>query len=287
MIFITDGGSTKCDWIAIDNNGVQLFEKQRTKGLNPAILAPDELLDRIHENDFLNLHKDEVEQIFFYGAGCGTNGHKKALKQVLKLHFPNARIKVAEDTLAAVYATITDGEPAIVCILGTGSNCTYFDGEKTHQRINSLGYILMDDASGNYYGKQMIRDYYFKQMPESLRVSFAERYNLETDFIKFNVYKKPNPNAYLASFAEFMFFHKEDKYITDLIKEGIRLFAKTMILQFKEELKTAPVHFAGSIAFLSQDEIREVAKEMGFTVGNFVKRPIEGLLDYHRKHSSN
>ncbi len=287
MIFITDGGSTKCDWIAVDRNGVQLFEKVRTKGLNPAILAPDELLDRIHENDFLNLHKGEVEQIFFYGAGCGTVGPKKALKQVLKLNFPNARVKVAEDTLAAVYATITDGEPAVVCILGTGSNCTYFDGEKIHQRINSLGYILMDDASGNFYGKQLIRDYYFKQMPENLRVSFAERYNMETDFIKFNIYKKPNPNAYLASFAEFMFFHKEDTYITDLIKDGIRLFAKTMIFQFKEELKTAPVHFAGSIAFLSQDEIKEVAKEMGFTVGNFVKRPIEGLLEYHTKHSSN
>ncbi len=285
MIFITDGGSTKCDWIAVDKNGIQLFEKLRTKGLNPAILSPEELMDRIHENEFLNLHKSEVEKIFFYGAGCGTEGPQKALKQVLELEFPNAKVQVEEDTLAAVYSTIENDEPAVVCILGTGSNCTYFDGKIAHQKVKSLGYILMDDASGNYFGKQMIRDYYFNHMPESLRVSFAERYNMKADFVKYNIYKKPNPNAYLASFAEFMFFHKDDKYIVDLIKEGIRVFARNMIFQFEEELKTVPVHFAGSIAFFSQEEIKEVAKEMGFTVGNFVKRPIEGLLSYHTSHN--
>ena len=109
----------------------------------------------------------------------------------------------------------------------------------------------MDDASGNYYGKQLIRDYYFNHMPEDLRVSFAERFNLEKDFIKYNLYKQPNPNAYLASHAEFMFLNKDSDYVTNLIKTGIRLFAKNMILQFKEELKTVPVHFAGSIAFFS------------------------------------
>ena len=39
MILITDGGSTKCDWIAIDSNGNQTVDKIRTKGLNPAIVA--------------------------------------------------------------------------------------------------------------------------------------------------------------------------------------------------------------------------------------------------------
>ncbi len=56
-----------------------------------------------------------------------------------------------------------------------------------------------------------------------------------------------------------------------------------MIFQFKEELKTAPVHFAGTIAYLSQDEIKEVGEEMGFKVGNFIRRPIEGLVNYHTK----
>ena len=281
MIFIVDSGSTKCDWIAVDKNGVQLFEKIRTKGLNPAILSPDELLGRIQENDMLRMNKDAVKELYFYGAGCGTEGPKLSLQQVLKNYFMNAEVVVEEDTLAAVFSTINNHEPAVVCILGTGSNCTYYDGERTHQKVKSLGYIIMDHASGNYFGKQLIRDYFFEHMPEALKVSFAEKYNLDPDFIKYNLYKQPNPNAYLASFAEFMFMNKDSEYIRDMIKLGFERFTRNMIYQFKDKLDEVPVHFAGSIAYLSQDEIREVAKEMGFRVGNFVKRPIDGLVKHH------
>ena len=139
----------------------------------------------------------------------------------------------------------------------------------------------MDDASGNYYGKQLIRDYYFNKMPENIKIAFETKFNLEADYIKYNIYKQPNPNAYLANFAEFMFLNKDSDYILELIKKGIRIFVENYIMQYKEELKTVPVHFAGSIAFFSENEIKEVAQEMGFTVGNFERRPIEGLVTYH------
>lgn len=283
MICIVDSGSTKSDWIAVDEHGTQLFDKVRTKGLNPAILSKNELLERIQENEVLREQKDKVKKIFFYGAGCGTEAPKLALERVLQSYFTNAVVTVKEDTLAAVYSTINDNEPAVVCIMGTGSNCTYYDGKTTHQRVKSLGYILMDDASGNDYGKRLIRDYFFNHMPANLRIAFEEKYNMDADFIKYNLYRKPNPNAYLATFAEFMFLHKESKYIKDLIKTGVRTLARNMIFQFKDELKNVPVHFAGTIAFLSQDEIREVGSEMGFRVGNFIRRPIEGLVSYHTK----
>ena len=282
MILIVDSGSTKCDWLAIDSSGKQLLEKQRTKGLNPAILSSKKLHNTIKKNDVLKQHNEEVSNIFFYGAGCGTEKPRLMLHDVLQFFFPNAKVEVKEDTYAAVYSTISNNhEAAVVCILGTGSNCSYFDGEILHQRVKSLGYTVMDDASGNYFGKQLLRDYYFNHMPEDLKVSFAERYNLDSDFVKYNLYKQPNPNAYLASHAEFMFLNKDSDYVTNLIKDGIRLFAKNYILQFKEFLDTVPVHFAGSIAYFSQDEIREVAEELGFTVGNFERRPIEGLVSYH------
>jgi N-acetylglucosamine kinase-like BadF-type ATPase len=282
MILIVDSGSTKCDWIAVDDKGNQCFEKVRTKGLNPAILPEKKLKKIIKSSDVLMQHKKEVTNIFFYGAGCGTQKPKMLLKGVLESVFKNAVVEVEEDTMAAVRATLNHkDEAAVVCILGTGSNCSYFDGQQLHQRVNSLGYTLMDDASGNYYGKQLLRDYYFNHMPEDLKVAFASKYNVESDYIKYNLYKQPNPNAYLAAFAEFMFLNKEATYITDLIKSGIRLFARNMIFQFTDVLPNVPVHFAGSIAFFSQEEIKEVAKELGFTVGNFERRPIEGLLKFH------
>ncbi|WP_434035829.1 BadF/BadG/BcrA/BcrD ATPase family protein [Formosa sp. 4Alg 33] len=282
MILIVDSGSTKSDWIAVDKNGKQLLEKVRTNGLNPAILSEKKLKKIIKKSEVLNEYKKDVTHVFFYGAGCGTDKPKQQLKDVLEGFFENAEVTVDEDTMAAVYSTInTPTEAAVVCILGTGSNCSYFDGTQIHQRVKSLGWSLMDDASGNYYGKQLIRDYYFNNMPETIRVAMADKYNLEADYIKYNIYKQPNPNAFLASFAEFMFLNKDSEYIKNLIKDGIRLFAKNQILQFKEEIKSVPVHFAGSIAYFAKDEILEVAKEMNFTVGNFARRPIEGLAKFH------
>ncbi|WP_159020149.1 N-acetylglucosamine kinase [Algibacter sp. L3A6] len=282
MILIVDSGSTKSDWLAVDKDGNRLMDKIRTKGLNPAILSEKKLNKLIKKSKELKSNADKVTHVFFYGAGCGTDNAKDLLSTVLKDIFTNAHVEVNEDTLAAVYATINDPkEAAVVCIMGTGSNCSYYDGEVLHQRVISLGYTLMDDASGNYYGKQLIRDYYFGNMPENVKIAFGAKFNMEADFIKYNLYKQPSPNAYLAGFAEFMFLHKDSEYTINLIKDGIRLFAKNMIFQFKEELKTAPVHFAGSIAFFAQKEIREVGEEMGFIVGNFERRPIDGLVPFH------
>ncbi len=285
MILIVDSGSTKCDWIAIDSDGKQSLEKIRTKGLNPALLSKKKLKKTIKKSQELSEHKETVTHVFFYGAGCGTEKPRLMLKGVLEDFFANAEVEVQEDTMAAVRATLnSEDEAAVVCILGTGSNCSYFDGEKIHQRVDSLGYTIMDDASGNYYGKQLLRDYYFNQMPEDIKIAFAHKHNLEADYIKFNLYKQPNPNAYLANFAEFMFLNKDSNYIKGVIKNGIRRFTKSMIYQFKEELKTVPVHFAGSIAFFAKEEILEVAEELNFKVGNFERRPIEGLVKYHSRN---
>lgn len=287
MVLIVDSGSTKCDWIVVDANGKQLQEKIRTHGLNPAILMEKQLKNIIKESEELMMIKAKVTHVFFYGAGCGTDKPKAIMTQILKAFFAKAMIDVQEDTMAAVRATLNhDDEAAVVCIMGTGSNCSYYDGTVLHQRVKSLGYSLMDDASGNYYGKELIKDYYYNNMPEDIRVSFEHKYNMEADFIKYNLYKQPNPNAYLANFAEFMFLNKESKYMNELIKSGFRVFVKNMIFQYKEELKSVPVHFAGSIAFFSKKQILEVADEMGFKVGNFARRPIEGLLTYHTNNLS-
>ena len=72
MILITDGGSTKCDWIAIDKNGNQAVDKIRTKGLNPAIVAEKKLKKTIKGSDELMAIANDVTHVYFYGAGCGT-----------------------------------------------------------------------------------------------------------------------------------------------------------------------------------------------------------------------
>ncbi|MDP3312446.1 N-acetylglucosamine kinase [Lutibacter sp.] len=278
MILIADGGSTKADWILLDKTGEQVF-KTRTVGLNPEILSSELLKSRIQENQDLTSCKDNVTNVFFYGAGCGTEKNTLLLKSVFESFFVNAKVDVKEDTFAAVYAVTT--KPGIVCILGTGSNSCYFDGEKVDVRIPSLGYILMDEASGNYFGKKLIRDYYYHKMPKDIAAKFETQFNLEADTIKRNIYKEQNPNAFLAQFAEFIFKNERNVYFNKVLTKGIKEFFENRIIPFKESGQV-PVHFVGSIAYFAQDIIKDVAHYYLVELGDIIRRPIDGLITYHR-----
>ena len=280
MRLIVDSGSTKTDWIAIDDSGNILFETQ-TLGLNPQVLSEAIVEERIINNYELYRIRNEVDSTFFYGAGCGTEPPRKLMEGVLKSIFQNSTISVKEDTYAAVYAITDPGEPSIVCILGTGSNCSFYDGETVHQKITSLGYILMDDASGNYFGRQLLRDYYFNKIPRSLSVSFAEDFNLGAEEIKTNLYKKSNPNTYLATFAKFVIVNKNEPYIQGLISKGLGLFIENQINQF-DNAKELPIHFIGSISYFLKEELEAKLISYGLTMGKILKKPIEGLVSYHQ-----
>jgi N-acetylglucosamine kinase-like BadF-type ATPase len=280
MRLIVDSGSTKTDWIAIDDSGNILFETQ-TLGLNPQVLSEAIIEERIINNYELYRIRNEVDSTFFYGAGCGTEPPRKLMEGVLKSIFQNSTISVKEDTYAAVYAITDPGEPSIVCILGTGSNCSFYDGEIVHQKITSLGYILMDDASGNYFGRQLLRDYYFNKIPKALSDSFAEEFNLGAEEIKTNLYKKSNPNTYLATFAKFVIVNKNEPYIQGLINKGLGLFIENQITQF-DNAKEVPVHFIGSISYFLKEELEAKLISYGLTLGRVLKKPIEGLVSYHK-----
>ena len=282
MRLLVDSGSTKADWIAIDEDGKVLFTTQ-TSGLNPEIIDGDEIIERLNERFDILQNKDKATHLFFYGAGCGTDNMKISLSRIFQEYFSNAIIVVEEDTYAAVYATTPKGQKAIVSILGTGSNCSYFDGKLLHQKVQSLGYIVMDDCSGNVFGKELIRKYYFNKMPNELALAFEKEYDLDPDTIKGELYKKSNPNAYLATFAKFLIQHKETEFCKKIIFKGMKSFVKNYIRQF-ESCKEVQIHFVGSIAFYLKDELQITFDKYGLQLGNVLRRPIDGLIAYHIKN---
>jgi len=280
MILIVDSGSTKTDWIAIDSLGNEIFST-KTLGLNPTMLSNEILNERIKNNFDIYNNRDKVEKIYFYSAGLSVDSTKQRILKVFKSIFKNSEYDVKEDTYAAVYSVVDNGVPAIVNILGTGSNCTYFDGNDIFQKVNSLGYVLMDYASGNYYGKYLIRAYYFNKMPKKLREEFNNKFDLSANTIKENLYRKENPNTYLASFAKFIIDNKSDSYFKDIIEKGLRRFVEYQIMQF-DNYKSVDIHYVGSIGHYLKDDIIRVGKEYGLNTSKFVKKPIEGLVEYHK-----
>ena len=281
MILVVDSGSTKTDWFAVDEKGKVLFSTQ-TLGLNPQVLSSVILKERIINNFDLYQNRDHVSYLYFYGAGCGVKSPQLRIRKVFDEIFTKSKIIIKEDTYAAVYATSKPNEKSIVCILGTGSNCTYFDGNEIEQRVDSLGYVLMDEASGNFFGKQLIRSYYFNSMPKKLAIEFEREYNLTPDSIKENIYRKENPNAYLATFSRFLIKHKDNAIFQEIIENGLERFINHQILQF-DNAKEVPIHFIGSISFFLENEIKIALKNKGLMMGRLVKRRIDELVKYHKR----
>jgi len=282
MILIVDSGSTKTDWIALGNTGEELFSTQ-TLGLNPQMLSNEILNERIKNNYDIYKNRKSVNKLFFYGAGCGVESTQNRILKVFKSIFINSEFDIKEDTYAAVYSVVEKGTPSIVNIIGTGSNCSYYDGKDIIQKVQSLGYVLMDYASGNYYGKYLIRAYYFNKMPEQLKKEFSEKFDLSPNTIKNKLYREENPNTYLATFARFLIENKSDEYFKEIIYKGLERFIEYQILQY-DDFSSVEVHYVGSIAYYLKDEITRVGKKYNLNTGKFIKRPIDGLVEYHKRN---
>jgi N-acetylglucosamine kinase-like BadF-type ATPase len=285
MILVVDSGSTKTDWIALDNEGEEIFSTQ-TLGLNPQMLSNEILNERIKNNFDIYKNRKLVNKLFFYGAGCGVKDTQNRILKVFKSIFVNSEFDIKEDTYAAVYSAVDKGIPSIVNIIGTGSNCSYYDGKNVIQKVQSLGYVLMDYASGNYYGKYLIRAYYFNKMPESLRDEFSNNYDLSPNSIKNKLYREENPNTYLAGFARFLIENKSNEYFKEIIFKGLERFIDYQILQY-DDFSKVDIHYVGSIAYYLKDEITKIGKKYNLKTGKFIQRPITGLVDYHKRNILN
>ncbi|MDC1009991.1 N-acetylglucosamine kinase [Flavobacteriaceae bacterium] len=282
MILVVDSGSTKTDWIALDNEGEEIFSTQ-TLGLNPQMLSNEILNERIKNNFDIYKNRKLVNKLFFYGAGCGVKDTQNRILKVFKSIFVNSEFDIKEDTYAAVYSAVDKGIPSIVNIIGTGSNCSYYDGKNVIQKVQSLGYVLMDYASGNYYGKYLIRAYYFNKMPEYLRDEFSNNYDLSPNSIKNKLYREENPNTYLAGFARFLIENKSNEYFKEIIFKGLERFIDYQILQY-DDFSKVDIHYVGSIAYYLKDEITKIGKKYNLKTGKFIQRPITGLVDYHKRN---
>ncbi|MFY0672059.1 MAG: hypothetical protein JXQ87_01560 [Bacteroidia bacterium] len=277
MLVVADSGSTKCDWILTD--GKEQIEVS-TPGYNPMFHSADYIANDLKNYDDILAKAKDVKELYFYGAGCSSDRLKGIAKEGLSKIFPNAKMLVEHDLDGAVYAAC-HGKPGIACILGTGSNSAYFDGEKIHEEVPALGYILGDEGSGSYFGKQLLSRYLYKQLPAHIQILFEKEFpELTSDDVFNGVYMKPHANVYLASFMKFLSDNREDRYIQDMVYHGLSRFIDIHIWQYKN-FKNVPVHFVGSIAFFFENVLRKAANNHRIQMGRIIRRPVEHLLKYH------
>jgi len=277
MILVADSGSTKTDWLLKQpGHDARAF---RTPGLNPYFLTEKEIVKILQEQapDLIAFNLD-IREIYFFGAGCSSPDRHEIVSNALSQLFTKAYISVDSDLLGSAYATCGH-EKGLCCVLGTGSNISFFDGEDIHSGKHGLGYILGDEGSGTWFGKALVTDFLYGLMPDSIYTLFNNTYQLTKEEVIKNVYQKPSANSYLASFARFLNVIRKTEYGSALIKRGLQDFIDTNIKSYPE-YHTFKSHFVGSIAFVFTEELTALCETQDIHIGKIIKQPINDLLAF-------
>lgn len=274
---IADSGATKAEWSLIGNGKKKTFF---TDGISPYFLNTAQIAALLTEQLLPSLGKVNVDEVYYYGTGTKNPVNKKSVFKALKQVFQDADVEVDNDLLGAARA-LCGHKKGIACILGTGSNSCYYNGSSIVKNSPGLGYVLGDEGSGAYLGKKVIQYYLYNTFDEDLRSRFDARFVTNAAEILDNVYKKPLPNRFLASFTLFLVENRGHYMIENIIEDGLNDFIYNHIYKYPESWKY-PIHFVGSVAYGFQDVLKEMAAGYGLEIGKIFKAPMDGLVDFHR-----
>ena len=177
MILVADSGSSKTDWLLkVSADETKQF---RTAGLNPYFLTEKEIVKVLQEQAAdMAAYAGDVAEIYFFGAGCSSPDRHEIVTNALSQLFNKSYISVDSDLLGSAYATCGH-EKGFCCVLGTGSNISFFDGEEIHAGRHGLGYILGDEGSGTWFGKALVTDFLYGKMPHEMSFKFNDEYHLD------------------------------------------------------------------------------------------------------------
>jgi N-acetylglucosamine kinase-like BadF-type ATPase len=273
---IADSGATKAEWCLVNNGKKKILF---TQGISPYFLNTQQIADLVSNELAKKLKNITIEHINYYGTGCSNAGNAKSIKKALSIVFPKAQINVNTDLMAAARA-VCGHEKGIACILGTGSNSCYYNGKNILKNSPGIGYVLGDEGSGAYLGKKVLQYYLYNTFDEDLRARFDAKYVTTAPEILDNVYKRPLPNRYLASFTLFLAENRGHYMVENIIEDGLNDFFFQHLCKYNEVWKY-PVNFVGSVAFGFKDVIEQLCNSYEFELGKILKNPMEGLVKYH------
>lgn len=280
MILIADSGSTKTEWVLLENG---LVVKQCVSmGINPYFIDTKGVIEIIEAEVIPFFSSLQPAEIYFYGSGCSTNTKQSIVETALRYFYPTSIISINHDLLGSARALCMDTE-GIACILGTGSNSCLYNGKEILENVPSLGYLFADDGSGGNLGKILLTKYLLGDLSHETQELFRNQYAYSLENVLDAVYNKPKPNRFLASFAPFIHQHLYIPEIENIAKSSFRSFFQNQVCKYSNYAHQK-VSFIGSISFFFSDLIKETAKEYDIQVGVIYKSPMEGLIKYHMLH---
>lgn len=275
-VLIADSGATKAEWCLLADGEKRTVS---TPGMSPYFLTTDAIADLLRQQLQPQLNGTALDAVFFYGTGCANPENAKSVKKALLAVFPKTEVHVSTDLMAAARA-VCGAEKGIACILGTGSNSCYYNGKTIAKNSPGIGYVLGDEGSGAYLGKKVLQYFLYDTFDEDLRARFDAKFVTTPVEILDNVYKKPLPNRYLATFTMFLAENRGHYMVENIIEDGLNDFFFQHLNKYNEVWKH-PVHFVGSVADGFKDVLQSLCASYEFELGTVLKAPMQGLMKYH------
>jgi N-acetylglucosamine kinase-like BadF-type ATPase len=280
MILLAESGSTKTDWRLLNGSVTEIAVK--TDGINPYFQGKEQITLLLKEQLEPHLVANEVLQIYYYGTGITDDSKRHIVLGALREIFINVKEVIIDSDVVAAARGLFGKSAGIACILGTGSNTCFYDGEKIAFQVPPLGFWLGDEGSGGHLGKQLVLSYLHKEMSAEVRHLFEAKYGIFDRIpVIENAYQKPNPNRYFASFSPFLLENKERFEIGELIRNSFRLFFEKYLLKYPN-IEKNPVGFVGSIAHYYRSFLEVEAAVHGIKIKQILRAPMDGLITYHK-----
>ncbi len=280
MILLIESGSSKTEWRYISSPN-EAYQRFHSLGINPYYQTAEEI--QASQKDVLSqLSTLTVEEIYYYGTGITDDSKREIIRNWLSPYFSGVKTIQVDNDLIAAARSLCGDDSGIACILGTGSNSGFFDGESIKEQIPPLGFWLGDEGSGGHLGKHLILAYLHHELPQDLRDLFVKRYGeLNRLDILSKAYQGEYPNRWFAGFSKFLFDHRKHPFCYQLIEHAFQEFIRLYVCKYAE-VETQKIHFTGSIAFYYSDILKQVLRKNRYLLGNISETPMAGLTLYHK-----
>lgn len=278
MIIVAYGGSRFANWRIAEKGRV--ITGFKTAGINPLQNDERHILQLLNSNSHFINYAEKIKRIYFFGPGIISQEKGSIVSNALSVFFKNAKVYTYLDMQAAALATCGDKE-GLISIVGSGSNVAYYSGKTVLANNYGLGYILGDEGSGTWIGKNLLTASVIGKLPDDLSVKFKDKFPIDRKQIMERVYRQPNPALFLSTIADFALENNEHPYIRNLVTKGFDELFKNIFVPLKKKYPELPLHFTGSVAFDFEELLRKVAQDYQMEIGKVIREPIQNVLTYY------
>lgn len=218
-----------------------------------------EVLEKILNQCQAWLNPKTPDKVWFFAAGYRKETCTD-VNRLLEKRFQGSILHVGNDLEALGIAL---GQACLVGILGTGASAAWWDGNHIVKKGPSLGWILGDEGSGAWLGKQLLRALYYDVLPSELKPdleNYLSQSGLEDVLRRVHA---PEGRRFVASLAQWLSSDnvRRHAWTQALLQQGFGEYWQFQVQPLLNDSNTTVALFSGGVVWRFRKEWERFVKE--------------------------